>query len=176
MSDLDPILAMGATGVQAANMIALLAAAGYPLRPRDGEAEVTGITEEVMLKVREAQEALGIVEPGTIDVVFGEDKTTTIEGEFIGQLTWDGLRAAAAKATGLLTPAEAQVLVEAAATAAAPAAAGAAVADATAEPAANAPAAPEASSDMPLPADPSAAIAEPPNPGKQPAADADSWN
>lgn len=116
----DTILTPGATGECVEQLVVLLQAAGYPpvvtLTPREKAMSVVALFEpsaaldspaldtsvlgaDVLRAVAAAQQDLGIVEPIEI-----EPAGTVIKGVLITQLTWDGLRAAAAKRTGLVSP------------------------------------------------------------------------
>lgn len=88
----DPILTFGATGKPVDALIALLEQADYPV------GSPTPITVDLQLLdvVRQAQVALGIVELDSIEPAPG----VVIDGTFIAQATWDGLRAAAGKIGG----------------------------------------------------------------------------
>lgn len=116
----DPILTFGATGESVDDLIALLQAAGHPptrtLTPRERLISLIGLFDsgigsleepmpldildgDVLAAVAAAQQELGVVEPAQIEPVPG----TIITGTLIAQPTWDALRAAAAKRTGLVT-------------------------------------------------------------------------
>lgn len=101
----DTILAAGASGDQAQQLIALLQAAGFPV------GTVSEITPDVMGVVAVAQAALGVVEPGSFSPA---EPGLTIEGQLVGQATWDALRKAAAARTGLYLAAPADVGAQAA--------------------------------------------------------------
>lgn len=101
----DPILAVGATGTCAEQLIALLDAAGYCYEAKPQEALDT-ITPAIMAAAVDAQGELAVKEPAEFALP-GVSPPRFVKGTFIGQDTWTALRKAAAERTGLLNPAAA---------------------------------------------------------------------
>jgi hypothetical protein len=98
----DTILAVGAHGECPERLHALLEAAGFPVPDLGGGQQ---LTSEVMYLVLQAQAELGIAEPEELSITVGGE-TVIVKGTFVGQATWDALRARAAARTGLLEPAK----------------------------------------------------------------------
>lgn len=106
---MDTILAVGAQGECPAELIALLQAAGFgvPFSTPDDR-----LTADAMAAVKHAQQELGVDEPTELNVKLTDGTPVVVKGALASQATWDALRVAAARRTGLVTMAEALALKE----------------------------------------------------------------